>query len=651
MTSPSDTGTPIQVGRQAELQARLDAALSSAAEERERALTAERAARETIARAQRHAVFLSEASATLGASLDYESTLDRVAKLAVPTIADWCVVDLAEPDESGGTRLRRIAAVHADPTREPFIQRLRTRYPMLAAGASHTAMRVLRSRQSYFDPCVSPQRLAIESRDADHFALMRALGFHCEMVVPLIARDQTLGTITLVGGDERTYQPDDLEFVEELARRCAMAIANARAFTAEEEARLQAQKAADQTRRLQEITQQLSRSLEPDQVLASVARSAADLLGEPVGAVFLFAHSDPEADFILAAGHGIEETLGAALRLPRHASLAGMAIDQRKALTVEDVRRTPGTALPALLTGRTDGAEVAAPIIAGETPLGVVKVFSPTVRRFSEGDVELLSALAAAASVALTNARLFREAQEAIRARETFLSIASHELRTPLTSLMGYAQMAVRRLERDGQLEPRRAEQSLRAIVSQADKLSRLLSQLLDISRVDTGKLALEPRPTELVALLEQCVAAARLWSDRHQISLTAPARLAALVDPLRLEQVLTNLLDNAVKYSPDGGPVEVALTSDGRWAEFSIRDHGLGIEPEKRSQIFERFYQAHGSSYRSGLGLGLYVSQQIVERHGGSIRAEFPDDGGTRFVVRLPLDVPEPVAPTAAHA
>jgi signal transduction histidine kinase len=116
-------------------------------------------------------------------------------------------------------------------------------------------------------------------------------------------------------------------------------------------------------------------------------------------------------------------------------------------------------------------------------------------------------------------------------------------------------------------------------------------------------------------------------------------------VDPLRLEQVVTNLLDNAVKYSPNGGAIKVTLAlrrardTAADWAELSVRDYGLGIPPEQRGQIFERFYQAHGNGHKSGLGLGLYISRQIVELHGGEICAEFPPDGGTRFVVRLPIE------------
>jgi signal transduction histidine kinase len=143
----------------------------------------------------------------------------------------------------------------------------------------------------------------------------------------------------------------------------------------------------------------------------------------------------------------------------------------------------------------------------------------------------------------------------------------------------------------------------------------------------------------DVAALVRQVVGTAADWSERHTISLVCPAYpVIANVDALRLEQVLVNLLDNAVKYSPRGGPVEVTLAvPDDAELQIVVRDQGLGIPKRRRAQIFERFYQAHTDAHRSGLGLGLYISHQIVDMHGGSIRAEFPADGGTRFVVRLP--------------
>lgn len=250
---------------------------------------------------------------------------------------------------------------------------------------------------------------------------------------------------------------------------------------------------------------------------------------------------------------------------------------------------------------------------------------------------------------ALAAERAARAAAEAaLRVRDEFISIAAHELKTPITSLSGQAQLIQRRLAREGGLDQERTARALAMIAGQSDRLARLVGQLLDVTRLHGGKLLLERQQTDVAALVAQAAAAARSLSDRHQIAVTCPAELTANVDPLRLEQVLTNLLDNAVKYSPDGGPIDLALRLVAPDAiELSVRDRGLGIPPERRGQIFERFYQAHECGHRAGLGLGLFISRQIVELHGGRISAEFPADGGTRFVVRLPLASCEP-APSA---
>jgi PAS domain S-box-containing protein/excisionase family DNA binding protein len=231
------------------------------------------------------------------------------------------------------------------------------------------------------------------------------------------------------------------------------------------------------------------------------------------------------------------------------------------------------------------------------------------------------------------------EAAAALRLRDEFLSVAAHELRTPLASLKAHAQVAMRRLERSGQLEPERVAEALKAMASQSDKLNRLLGHLLDISRINAGKLILDVQQVDLVAMVEEVVKNARTRNSTHQITLTAPPALDVEADSLRLEQVLTNLLDNAMKYSAEGSPIEIDVSQAGEGTlEIAVRDHGVGIPSEKRARIFERFYQAHGSGFQSGLGLGLYVSGEIVELHGGEIRAEFPPDGGSRFVVRLPI-------------
>lgn len=234
--------------------------------------------------------------------------------------------------------------------------------------------------------------------------------------------------------------------------------------------------------------------------------------------------------------------------------------------------------------------------------------------------------------------RAREEAESALRARDVFLSVAAHELRTPLTTLKAYAQLLERQLQRDGQLETARVERALRAFVRETDKLERLIGQLLDVSRIEAGRLRVERQRVDLSQLLGSVVADVRRRTGHQALSLQAPPRLLARLDPLRIEQVLLNLLDNAIRYSPAGSPIEVEAEALSReLCELRVRDHGEGIPPNLRARVFERFFQAHGQAHRSGMGLGLFISRQIVELHGGTLRAEFPPDGGTCFVICLP--------------
>jgi signal transduction histidine kinase len=258
--------------------------------------------------------------------------------------------------------------------------------------------------------------------------------------------------------------------------------------------------------------------------------------------------------------------------------------------------------------------------------------------------VTVLQQKARSLELALTAERAARdEAEAALRLRDEFLSIAAHELRTPLTTLSGRAELALRLAARAGESVPAPVVQSLRAISGQTGKLARLVGHLLDVSRLDAGRLALERQPTDLVALVRAVVSEARTWTDRHVIAVSAPPAVEAVVDPLRLEQVLVNLLENAVKYSPDGGPIEVAIAWRGAAVEVSVRDQGLGISPDQREAVFERFAQAHADSHRSGLGLGLYICRQIVHLHGGEIVVESTEGTGSVFTVRLPCQALRP--------
>jgi len=238
------------------------------------------------------------------------------------------------------------------------------------------------------------------------------------------------------------------------------------------------------------------------------------------------------------------------------------------------------------------------------------------------------------------------ELEAALQVRDEFLSVAAHELKTPVTGLRATAQVLARKLQR-GELEaPAWLSDGLRTIDQQSDRLARLIGQVLDVSRLDRDALALDRTPTDLAGVAERLVAAFRARASKHEFVLAADQPLVAEVDPVGIEQVLSNLLDNAVKYSPNGGRIDVEVGRVGaEQALLAVRDRGIGIPPEKREAIFARFYQAHVEDHRSGLGLGLYISRQIVTQHGGDIAVEFPPDGGTRFVVTLPVAAKAPAS------
>jgi two-component system, OmpR family, phosphate regulon sensor histidine kinase PhoR len=230
-------------------------------------------------------------------------------------------------------------------------------------------------------------------------------------------------------------------------------------------------------------------------------------------------------------------------------------------------------------------------------------------------------------------------AERAVRARDELISIAAHELKTPVTSLQGFSQLLMRHAERDGEIDPERVLRSLRHIDSQSKRLTRLTEQLLSLSRLETGMLALSREEAELSEIVVEVVASLRPSYPERTIELRRAEEVRLCIDVIRLEQVVANLIDNAIKFSPPDSPVEVEVGPEGQgWAAISVRDHGPGIPEGKREKLFQRFYQAHTERHYGGMGIGLSISQQIADLHGGTIDLEQPEGGGSRFVVRLPI-------------
>jgi PAS domain S-box-containing protein len=227
--------------------------------------------------------------------------------------------------------------------------------------------------------------------------------------------------------------------------------------------------------------------------------------------------------------------------------------------------------------------------------------------------------------------------QELDRKKDEFLSVASHELRTPLTTIKGYTQLLAQTVN-DAAPDDRMVY--LTAVLGEIDRMMGLISELLDVSRIETNRLQIHTQPVEWVEFIERRVSAFRVQNPARRInfnSLTTPAIVH--VDPDRMRQVVDNLLSNAIKYSPDGSEVSLTVTLDGSLIETSVTDRGIGIPRDEISQLFERFHRARNvsSRYYGGLGLGLYIAKAIVEAHGGAIQVESEEGKGARFVIRLP--------------
>ncbi len=398
-------------------------------------------------------------------------------------------------------------------------------------------------------------------------------------------------------------------------------------------------RAVDRVFHMQAITSALSGASTPEQVAAIVTEQVAVALG---GQGAMVAVRSPDGSWVEVLGavglppDQVERYRRFALDAP--IPLA-RAIQGGEPLWPESPKQRLAR-YPHLADGyAAAGGEgwVSLPLSIEGRVVGGLSVRFVKSRTFAPDEQDYALALGAQCAQALERSLLYGKAQQAISARDEFLSVAAHELKTPLTSLQATAELWLRRVDREAPLEPARVRHAFQMVAQQSRRLARFVELLLDASRLETGKFTLAPEQVDLARIVCGSVVAAAEATPHQRFVLDAPSALEAEVDPLRFEQVAGNLLANASKYSPPGTIIEVVLKEGTETVELSVRDHGPGIPPEHREGIFGRYHQAHAHSHQSGLGLGLYICREIVEQHGGSMRAEFPDDGGSRFQVVLP--------------
>ncbi len=435
-----------------------------------------------------------------------------------------------------------------------------------------------------------------------------------------------------------------------------------------ENARLQERLVQDARERAQtrerELLSQLGRdfahSLEREATVGAIVSGASPLLGD---ATWLYIVDEAHAELRLAAVEGRDAGLVEALREHGESRTIhlGEGIVGRAAATAT---ATDGTGEdPALPEEMALSALLAVPVVSRGQVRGVLVTASRT-GLIGDDQRRLAETIAERAGPALDNAALWADLQEQVsreqqaqRIKDDFLSIVSHELRTPLTSIQGYAQLLEGRLRAAEAANGKELSQ-LGVIRSQVRRMRRLVDDLLDVSRIDRrAGVTIEPEPVDLAEELRDAVARAQRQHPDRQLTLAGPPTLPIVADRDRIGQVVTNLLDNAVKYSPDGGPVEVSAELRGSEVLVSVADTGIGVPADDRNLVFGRFYQADekASPRRfGGLGLGLYISRAIIQAHGGriSVEANMKAGRGSVFSFQIPIRPdPRQRAPTLPEA
>ena len=541
-------------------------------------------------RLRRNLEFLSNASKVLSSSLDYKTTLQAIANLAVPHIADWCTIHMLADDGS----IEQLVIAHTDPQKVQWAWELNKKYPV-DRNATSGVPQVLRTGASEFLPLITDEMLVAAAVDDEQLALARKIGFTSAMTIPFIVDGRAIGTVAFVRAESaRRYTQADLTMAEELASRASLAIQNARLYWAMQQSRDQ---------------------------LDIILRGVAD------GIIVYDTHSH-----VIYANEAAAHMTGiASVEAMMGASNTGI-YDRYEIL---DEHRQP------FPLSQFTHLRVLAGEPEAESVMGYKNRTTNEPERWSL--VRSRPVLNEQKQVTMV-VTIFHDITERVLAeqrKDEFISMTSHELKTPVTSLKGFTHVLQRRLTKQ---DDSQGLHYLSRMDAQLNKLTKLISELLDISRMQVGKLAFQNESFDLDALIAETVENVQAATTTHQILIEGKTNASIVGDRDRLGQVFINLLNNAAKYSPHADKVIVRLHRDQKHAIVSVQDFGIGIDEAYHQRIFERFYQVTSPEERTypGLGIGLYISSEIVKRHSGQITVQSRKGEGATLSVILPLEQDE---------
>jgi len=480
--------------------------------------------------------------------------------------------------------------------------------------------------------------------DEEILELLRDERLESALFVPLLRDGRVMGVLGLASKKRGLFNEDYRDFYNAAGAEMRMSVENAliyRELAAEHE----------RLALLYRSTQDISGRMDMESLLNTVAREATEAIG---GESALLALVEPGRDeFVWRAAYNLDLRLLEEVHLPLDRGVAGMVLKTRRARSIspgaeltEEEREDPVSRRFEVTTA------VLVPVISGDKIVGVLGVQGAGGDRTSDEDILLLEAMGRHAGVAIENARLYEETKAHLQALEVahkelmeldrmksdFVSTVSHELRSPLAVIEGFARTLV---EHFGRVDRDTERGSLEIILKKSMVLEGLIANILDMSRIEAGRLEVNLEVLDLPELCRRVVGDQERVAEVHELKLVAPDKEVAVVaDPDKVEVVLGNLLRNAVKFSPDGGAVTVAVREAGDTAEASVTDEGIGIAPEEQEKIFDRFYQVDRGETRSfpGTGLGLYISSELLRAMGGTIMVVSEPGKGSTFTFTLPL-------------
>ncbi|QSQ21504.1 PAS domain-containing protein [Pyxidicoccus parkwayensis] len=403
--------------------------------------------------------------------------------------------------------------------------------------------------------------------------------------------------------------------------------------------------------------QALAAELQLEKLVQGVTDAATRLCRAAFGAFFYNVLNERGESYMLYTLSGAPKEAFSKFPMPRSTPVFEPTFKGTGIVRSDDITKDPRYGHNPPRRGMPEGhlpvrSYLAVPVVSrsGEV-IGGLFFGHPTPGTFTAREETLVAGLAAQVAVAMDNARLFQRAQDAISARDTFLSIASHELRTPITSMKLQAEYMRRRIAAGdpSAFEPERVTRLVEQTERSIGRLSRLVEDMLDISRIAMGRLNIQLEAVDLAELTRDVVERFRqqLTDAGHALDVRLTSGIVGRWDRYRLEQVLTNLLTNALKYAP-GSPLTVTAQAAGGSAVLEVEDRGPGIASEFQQRIFERFERLVGANEVSGLGLGLHIARHIVEAHGGTLRVRSAPGEGACFIAELPVAGPPQDASTA---